>query len=120
MGYWDQGDVVVVFVGGRMGWSSSWSWDDDFFSFGGSPLLPLFSGTPGHPGFDFPSRDSSSTNPFVLTRMVLSFSGGGLTRCWLGVWVHPWPEQLASEPILRIGVKRPGFFLLALKGTGSG
>ena len=33
----------------------------------------------------------------------------------MGVWVHPWPEQLASEPILRIGVKRPGIFPVSLE-----
>ena len=30
-----------------------------------------------------------------------------------------WPEQLASVPILRIGVKRPGIFLLAIVRDGA-
>ena len=63
-------------------------------------------------GFDFPSRDSSSTNPFVLTRWS-SLLCGGVTRCGLGVWMHPRPEQLASVGHHSFAVKRPGIFLLA-------
>ena len=62
--------------------------------------------------FGFPSRDSSSTNPFVLTRWS-SLLCGGLTRCGLGVWMHPRPEQLASVGHHSFAVKRPGIFLLA-------
>ena len=68
--------------------------------------------------FGFPSRDSSSTNPFVLTRWS-SLLCGGVTRCGLGVWMHPWPEQLASVGHHSFAVKRPGIFLLAIVRGGA-
>ena len=88
-----------------MGWSSSWSWDDDFFGFGGPRFLMVFG---------FPSRDSSSSNPFILTRMVLSFSRGADLMCVWHIGAPCDQSNLHWLAIFRIGTLHSGIILFAI------